>query len=359
MGGGVLRLLGSQCFRVRLVCATLSGKSVKIEDIRSSDAAPGLKDYEVSFLRMLEKMTSGCNIDINTRGTGVYYKPGTITGGTFAHDCGSERGVAYFLEALAVLAPFAKEPVVATLTGVTNEAADQSVDLVRSVMLPNLMRLGIEEGLDLKIAKRGAPPLGGGEVVFRCPIVRSLRPLQLVDEGLVRRIRGVAYCTKMSPQMANRMVDGARGIVNKFARDVYVFTDHKKGPDGGLSPGFALALVAETTTGCLLSAEAVATPGDIPEEVGRKAAKALLQEIKNGGCVDSANQWSVLLFALLSTEDVSKIRVGKLTPFTIACLRTYKEMFGVTFNIQPDSESRTVTLSCTGIGFINHAKRVF
>ena len=61
---------------------------------------------------------------------------------------------------------------------------------------------------------RGAPPLGGGEVHLRLPVVRSLPPVSLVDEGMVKRVRGVAFSTRVSPQCSNRMVDGARGVLN-------------------------------------------------------------------------------------------------------------------------------------------------
>ena len=45
----------------------------------------------------------------------------------------------------------------------------------------------------MQINKRGAAPLGGGEVFFSCPTRQKLRPVQLTDAGKVRRIRGVAY----------------------------------------------------------------------------------------------------------------------------------------------------------------------
>lgn len=82
------------------------------------------------------------------------------------------------------------------------------------------------------------------------------------------------------------------------------------------SPGFALSLVAEFTTGALLSAEKAAQPGDAAEDVGLAAAKMLLREISKGGCVDTSSQWLNLLLMVLSPEDVSKIRLGQLSPFT-------------------------------------------
>lgn len=76
--------------------------------------------------------------------------------------------------------------------------------------------------------------------------------------GAVRRVRGVAHSMRVSPQSSNRMVDGARSVLNDFLADVYIFTDHMTGLEAGQSPGYGLMLVAETTTGCFISSECTA-----------------------------------------------------------------------------------------------------
>jgi len=356
-----LQFQGARLFRQRLVCATLAGKAMRVEAIHEDDAKPGLRAHEDSFLRLLEKISNGCVIQINETGTSFFYRPGVLCGGAITHDCsGCGRGAGYFVEGVACLAPFCKEPLALTLTGVvTNDNTDLSVDLLRAVLLPNLARFGLDEGLDLRIEARGAEPAGGGRVVFTCPAVRALHPIQLVDDGLVRRVRGVAYCTRMSPQAANRAVEGARSVLNRFARDVFIFTDFRKGPEGGASPGFAIALVAETTTGCLLSAEVAGVAGDVPEDVGKRAAEALVAEVAARGCVDTAGQWTALLMMLLAPEDVSRLRLGRLSRLTIDCLRLYRDIFGVTFKVTPDPETNTVLLSCLGVGFLNFARRIY
>lgn len=57
------------------------------------------------------------------------------------------------------------------------------------------------------------------------------------------------------------MVDGCRGLLNKLLADVYIFTDAMAGREAGNSPGYGITLVAETTSGCLLSAECAAAAG--------------------------------------------------------------------------------------------------
>merc|ERR1712131_252767 len=293
---------GCNFFRQRLVLSTLSGKRVKIRNIRSKDDNPGLRDFEASFIRLLDKATNGTRIEINQTGTVLFYQPGLLYGGTVDHDCNPQRSIGYYLEALIMLAPFMKNPLKATLKGVTNDPIDPSVDLLKSTSIPLMKKFGIDgESLELKVLKRGMAPGGGGEVVFSCPTRRTIRPVLLTDPGKIKRIRGIAYSVRVSPQMANRIVDSARSILNKFIPDIYIYTDHMKGGKSGKSPGFGLTLVAETLTGSFLSAEMSSTPqgqGDpvLPEDLGKDCAKRLLEEVYRGGCVDSSNQSLVLLY---------------------------------------------------------------
>lgn len=59
--------------------------------------------------------------------------------------------------------------------GITNDDKDLSVDTLRTTTLPLLKHFGVPtEELELKVQKRGAPPLGGGEVLLKVPIIQAL-----------------------------------------------------------------------------------------------------------------------------------------------------------------------------------------
>jgi RNA 3'-terminal phosphate cyclase-like protein len=354
------RFRGSQYFRQRIVCSVLSGKSILINDIRSMDEHPGLKDFESSLLIMVEKISNGCKIIIDDTGTSLLFHPGFLVGGKFSHDCGNTRSVGYFLEALILMAPFVKEPLVASLSGITNhnDNLDISVDLFRVVTLPLLRHFGIENGLEFKILKRGCYPTGGGLVELKCPIVNKINPVQLLDEGKVRRIRGITFTSRISTQFSHRMIETSKGMLKEYIGDVYLYSDHYKRRDGGESPGYGISLVAETTTGCLLSSEMMGKGGILPEDVAIETTQQLLHEILRGGCCDTPSQSLMLLFMAASSEDLSKIRIGKLTPYTIEFLRNILLFFKVKFNIEPDPESKTVILSCIGSGYLNYSRQL-
>lgn len=161
-------------------------------EVRIRSIASDFADFEMSFLQLVDKLTNGTRTTVNETGTGVYFQPGILIGGIITHECDVGRGIGYFLEALIWVAPFCKNPLSITLSGVTNNEQDTSVDLLRTVTMPLLRHFGIVEGALLKITKRGAPPLGGGEVSFKCPVLQELKAVQLTEEGKIRRIRGIA-----------------------------------------------------------------------------------------------------------------------------------------------------------------------
>lgn len=362
-----LSYTGCNFLRQRLVLATLSGRAVKIRKIRARDDSPGLRDFEASFIRLLDKITNGSRIEINQTGTTLYYQPGLLYGGSLEHDCSVLRSIGYYLESLLCLAPFMKHPLRIVLRGVTNDQVDPSVDVLKATAIPLLKQFGIDgESFELKIMRRGMPPGGGGEVLFSCPVRKFLKPIQLTDPGKIKRIRGMAYSVRVSPQMANRIVDSARNILNKFIPDIYIYTDHMKGANSGKSPGFGLSLVAETTNGTFLSAELASNPQGqgsavLPEDLGRNCAKLLLEEIYRGGCVDSTNQSLALLLMTLGQQDVSKVLLGPLSPYTIEFLRHLKSFFQIMFKIETKSCEELkggdkVLMTCVGIGFSNLSK---
>lgn len=63
-----------------------------------------------------------------------------------------------------------------------------------------------------------------------------------------------------------------------------------------------------------MSAELAGIGGDIPEDIGKKAAELLLNEISVRGCTDTVHQHMMLVLMTMCPEDVSRIRLGPLTP---------------------------------------------
>ena len=342
-----LKFTGHAHLLSRLVLATLTGRPIRISQIRAaSHTAPGLAPHEVSFLRLLESLTNGSHIEFSYTGTTVLYKPGLITGsaaghgasgGVIRHELPAEngRGVSWFLVPLCLLAPFSKAQVNVLFTGPgvitsSTEHGDISVDTVRTAILPAFKAFGIERNLELRILKRsnaGKDGKGGGgevQLVFGHQ-VRLPKTVHLLNPGRVKRVRGVAYATGVAGANNARLIEAARGVLNEFVPDTYIFSDVSSAP---LVPapernnanakrktgiGFGLSLVAETDANALYSADIASPPtgGETPEDLGRKCALQLLEVIEEGGCASRVVAPTVLTLMAMGSEDVGRIAIGK------------------------------------------------
>ena len=370
-------------FRQRLIVSILSHRPLLIRNIRADDLeAPGLHEHEASFLRLLDRMTNGTSVEINATGTQLRFKPGVLVGGDIEHSCPVQNSVGWFLEGILPLAPFGKEPLHLTLDGTTDSLShvDPSPDYIATSILPLFVKFGIGAEADegpppmIKVTKRGAAPLGGGQVIFVCPIVKEIpNPIELTDVGKIKRVRGTVVSCRIPPSSAARVAHSAKGLLHRLLPDVWIHTDthssrkgKSKGKDSvdgcGASPGLSVCLAAESNTGMVISAETcIDTSKDgkgalLPEDLGVRSAAMLLDEIRKGGCIDTGAQSIALLLMCLGPEDVSRIRVGTLSHYSIVSLRLFKKAFQVEFKVKADNESRTVVLSCLGSGYRNMAK---
>ncbi|BBH05034.1 RNA cyclase family protein [Prunus dulcis] len=136
--------------------------------------------------------------------------------------------------------------------------------------------------------------MGGSKLEHDCDVERSiwyfLEPLILL--GLFARkpititLKGTCCSRSLSA----------------LPSDVRIFTDHRVGPQAGVSHGYGTSLVAETTSGCHISADTTISHARgeqisevdsekkelvPPKDVGLKIASVLLGEIGQGGVVDS------------------------------------------------------------------------
>jgi len=347
---------------------------------------PGLKDYEACFLRLIDKLTNGTKLEINSTGTQLRFKPGTLLGGSLTHECPPSRSIGWFVEGILPLAPFGKEALELEMEGITDglcELDAPSCDYWKKASGPLFANfgIGIDEDEDLQpgieiLQRASVAPSEDettntkeegytGRVRLVCPIVKpSLQSIDWTDPGKIKRIRGNSISTKIvSSSMAARVAYTAKGVFHKLLPDVWIHTDvHTiKRNRCGSNPGLSMVVWSESTTGVTLTAECCLSSTtderkELPEDLGTRGACMLLEEIRRGGCIDTASQSLAFLWMALSPEDVSRIRIGTLSQYSIETLRLIKNALGVEFKVTPDLESKTVLLSCLGTGYRNMAR---
>ncbi|KAM0345249.1 hypothetical protein ACHAPU_006647 [Fusarium lateritium] len=389
-----LRFTGHRSFTQRLILSTLTGRPIHISKIRSSSPTnPGLAPHEISFLRLLEAVTNGSSMQISYTGTTITYHPGLITGtiaGFGASDgdiiehniaVNNTRGVSYFLMPLCLLAPFSKAHMNVRFTGPgvitsSTETGDISVDSFRTAILPLFALFGIPPArIELRVLQRSCAGPGGkgggGCVELRfASQVRLPKTLHLNrSPGRIKRIRGVAYCTGVSASNNARMIHSAREVLNSLVSDIHIAaqydqaplvpTGDKAGSKRRLGIGFGLSLVAESSAvGILYSADVVvpSSGGVVPEDIGKRCAYQLLENISQGGCATQVSARSMLILMAMGSEDVGRLRVGRdvLANEEMVVLARDLKTFGSSSwglrDVGDDTNDIIVSVKGTGVG---------
>lgn len=360
----MLEFEGSSLLRHHLVCSILAKKPVRLTGIHDGDDPMGIQAYEANFLKFIDRVTSGSTFQTQENNTTLTFSPGIILGGTFTHEVPTARCVSYIIEAAVLLLPFAKYDSRITFFGATQSALDLSIDTLRTVTTRWLQLFGVQS--NVRIIRRGAQPGGGGAVVLEVKAVRKLSSATTKERGRVRRVRGIAFACKTAPDLPQRAATAAKGALLNLFPDVYVVTDvdaSRGNRNEGIS-GYGVVLVAETTAKlCVISQESVALPGEAPEDVGRRAAELLMEQIFEGGCVDAHHQMMVMLLMALGPDEISTIRFGQLTASGVSALMLMESYFGVSCAVKEEQSfggprlPSSTLVTCLGSNIVNVWKK--
>lgn len=334
------------------------------------------------MVRLLDSITNGSHIELSVTGTSLLFNPGLLgipKGRTITHKLpgNCERGISYFLETLAVLSALSKEPLRVIIQGGSTGAVggDVSVDTFRAATLPVLVHRFLPEigkTVECRIIKRcsgvvkNAAAGVGGEVSFVCErLVRLFRTVQITTTGRVKKVRGVAYSTGVGGVNA-RMIEGAKEVLGPFLKDVYVYSDSGSAVQDGkkrTGVGYGLSLVGETGSWGVFVGEAIGGEGEAAEDVGKRAALGLLEDIRRGGAVGGAVlPWMMVMMALGSEGDVGRMVVGRdsVEESFVSLCRDIKKLTGseIALRDSDDSKNGELIMSVVGKGVGNVGRKL-
>ena len=270
-------------------------------------------------------MSNGSKLILSKKGDSVKFQPGIIINNDsrdLTFDCGESRAIPYYIEFLALIALFGKTDLEITFTGITNDNIDVSIDSLAS-SLPNIIEKFnlTNKHIVIKVNRRGFRPNGLGQVFLRVQKINWLDNCYWMREGLVKRIRGTCYASKASVNIIGRIIASAREIFNDFIPDVWIYSEYSKGAKASADPGYGVTLVAESKTGSLQTSDCCfsqfeSSEHNTPEEIGKRSATVLLDEIFHSGVVDTSSQTFLLMLMALSGGKPSVAKVGRLSSYT-------------------------------------------
>jgi RNA 3'-terminal phosphate cyclase (ATP) len=333
----------------------LTGQEIHLRNIRAKRDKPGLRPQH---LKVLQAAASLCEGELSGGTVGskeIWFRPGkAIKGGTFTWDIGTAGSTSMLALSLIPLGLFADGASTYRMTGGLFQDFAPSLFHLEYLLLPTVRRMGVEA--EVQIIQPGYVPKGGGRIGLQImPVKRPLNPLNLVSQGRVVSIRGIALSSHLKERkVSHRMVRECERALKRrgFEPHLDLLSDERDKPAfdaPSIQPGAALAVWAETDAGCLIGADMAGARGRTAEFIGKQTALDLLADLGSGATVDRHLADQVIPFAALA-KGTSTFRIPSMTEHVGARLWLAEKMLGAKCQIHEN------LMTIEGTGFLRNRR---
>ncbi len=320
---------GGQVLRGAVALACLTGRGLRIFNIRAGRPKPGLQPQHLASIQAAAEVSAGRLSNAWVGSTEIGFTPGRAAGGSYTIDIKTAGSVTLVVQTLLPILLSADRPSEVRILGGTDVPWSPPIDYVRQVFIPGLRAVGVC-GVSLELVRRGHYPKGGGEAVLRVEPSRGLRGMVERERGAVGAIRGVSYCTNLPAHVARRQADSAeRALREAGFGDVRV---SEEAQNTGGSPGSGVVLWAETGGRLRIGADALGAREKRAEAVGAEAARGLVAELGSGMAADS-HMADMLTVYLAAARGQSEVGVASLTRHAETMMWLTKEFLGTEWHV--------------------------
>lgn len=310
---------GGQILRTAVALSAVTGKEVKIDNIRRARPKPGLSAQHVkaveSVARICEAHIEGCRM----QSTRMHFAPGKIKGGNYEMDIGTAGSISLFLQCLMPAAMHAPCAVRIKITGGTDVQWSPSIDYLRYVTLFALSRMGY--GCDLRLIRRGYYPRGDGCV--EAVINPSSLTKASFDTNHCNLVEGISHSSGLPAHVVERQAIASQKKLRENGYDARISLEVKE----YASTGSGITVWCGTIGG-----SALGKPGLRAERVGESAAEAILSELSSGAGVDIFLADQLIPYIALAGGGSFTTRI--ITPHTKTNIWVTEQFLPVKFKIE-------------------------
>lgn len=286
---------GGQVFRSAVGLAAVTGRPVRVENVRGTRSDPGLKHQHLAALeavaRCCDAAVEGASLGSET----VTFEPGAVRGGEVGVDVPTAGSVMLVFDAVLPLATVLDEPLTVRASGGTDVAWSPSSTFYRRVKLPLLARCGLVGSL--AVQRHGFYPRGGGQATLSLAPA-ELDRIDLAERGDGGRMHVASLCSRDLAPADVALRQATAAIERLRDADVPVVGETVSVVDAP-TPGSAVLVRAEYG-GAMAGFDALGEKGRPAEDVGEAAAERAIEHHGGTGVVDVHLADQILPFLALA-----------------------------------------------------------
>ena len=228
---------GGQIIRTSLALALLTGRAVRLENIRAKRTRPGLLRQHLTALRAAARIGAAEIVNDELGASTVEFRPQGLHGGHYEFSVGSAGSAGLVLQTVLPALLTAKEPSHLVLSGGTHNPMSPPFDFLERAFLPLLRRMGAR--IEIRLERHGFYPAGGGRFIVDIE-PSPLQPLILETRGDIVSMSARALVAHLPKSVAERELKVVQKMLN-----LRPFQAHLEAVEDSNGPGNAVFVEVE------------------------------------------------------------------------------------------------------------------
>lgn len=166
---------GGQMLRSSLSLAALTGRAVRLDNIRARRKKPGLLRQHLTAVRAIDQICGGvAGAALGARV--LHFRPGPVRGGTYRFAVGSAGSAVLVCQTVLPALLAADGPSEVTFEGGTHNPMAPPFEFLDRLYFPALREMGVD--VTAALDRAGFYPAGGGRFTVRITPAERLRPFE-------------------------------------------------------------------------------------------------------------------------------------------------------------------------------------
>lgn len=224
---------GGQVLRTSLSLSAITGKPVRIENVRGQRKKPGLFRQHLTAFKAAAEICGARMEGAELKSSEIAFHPGKIKGGDYTFSIGSAGSTTLVAQTLLPILSRASGPSTVSITGGTHNMWAPTFDFFDQSFLPLYRDMGGRASAEL--IKYGFNPAGGGEISLSVKPIQTLKKLKLMERGDRLSERVVAIVSNLKRNIANREVKIVLGALNINSKHGEIIHAESAGPGNAVT----------------------------------------------------------------------------------------------------------------------------
>jgi len=225
---------GGQVLRTSFSLSAITGKPVRIENVRGRRKKPGLFRQHLTAFKAAAEICDASMDGAELSSSEIAFHPSKIKGGDYDFSIGSAGATTLVAQTILPILAHADTPSNVKISGGTHNQWTPTFDFLDQAFLPQFRKMGGRASAELEA--HGFYPAGGGAIRMAVKPTTETHVLSLEDRGERTGEKVVAVVANLSREIANREVSTLLKALNLSDEKSEII--HVEGP----GPGNAVSL---------------------------------------------------------------------------------------------------------------------